>query len=239
MLANGLRSDAIDEAFIDEHFFNRLDSRIVIVDLIVDDLDEYKELYFKTDHHWQMKGGYRAYAMVAEAMGDGDSILSMGELLSFEVGFYGSQARRGLDTWTGPDELRDYRFDLPKFEVRDGFNLLEQSDPEAFVCSSKKYADDEQSKTAFANHYALYFHNDLPFFEMEVVGDADGEGALLIVGDSFTNDMERLFLHNFEKVYSYTLKSDNKETLEGVIKRLGDVDSILILQSFANLSEWS
>lgn len=237
MLANSLRSDPIDRAFVDEHFFSKLDPCIVTADLLIDDIGEYRELYFKTDHHWQMDGGYRAYALIADEMGFADDILAKGEPLAFEIDFYGSQARRGLDTWTGPDELRDYRFDLPEFKVYSGFDRIEQSDPLDFVCSLEKYADGAQHTMPFENHYAQYFHNDVAFFEMSTVDSAERGGALLVAGDSFTNDMERLFLHNFSKVYSYNLKSGNKETLSSVIERIDDADSVLILQSFGNLAE--
>lgn len=237
MLLDNLGSSFVDDAYVREHFVNRLGGGINYVDLTVDDIDEYRELYFKTDHHWKMSGGYRAYQLIADSMGLADDILPMGEALPFDVEFYGSEARVGLDLATGPDDLVDYAFDLPAFDVYEGFERDEVKDPEDYVASSARYSAGLAPTVRFANHYGEYYHGDIALLELAAEEASEDGGALLIAGDSFTNNMERLFLHNFDKVYSYVMTGD-KETLSEMIDQLGDVDAVLILQCFGNLAMW-
>lgn len=233
---NDLVSNSVDVNYIDEHCFDLLDDRIKYVDLIIDNIDQYKELYFKTDHHWKMNGGYRAYALIAEKMGLSDDILPMGEPIGFDVEFFGSKARVGLDTATGPDDLIDYHFELPQFSVFNSFDHIDQEDPLDFIASTEAYSNGKATSKPFANHYANYFHTDLDFIELRANTEKSQGRSLLIAGDSFTNNMERLFLNNFDRVYSYNYKKFNKETLGEVINQIGDIETVLIIQSFENLS---
>lgn len=232
---NSLRSNAVDEIFVSKHFFNLLDKSIIPVNLTISNLDDYKKLYFKTDHHWNMDGGYRGYKLIAEKMGF-KNILPMGAPISFDVEFYGSQARIGLDTSTGSDNLVDYYFNLPSFNVYEGFEKNKKENPKDFVASTNAYLNNNESNESFVNHYALYYHPDLDFFELDSESKSSSNRVLLIAGDSFSNNMERLFLNHFDKVYSYTLKRYNKDSLNDIIKNLGDVDTVLILQSFNNIA---
>ena len=52
------------------------------------------------------------------------------------------------------------------------------------------------------NRYAEYFHGDMPQIVMHNQEDKS-KGFLLIVGDSFTNCFERLFLKQYSNVYVY------------------------------------
>lgn len=59
-------------------------------------------------------------------------------------------------------------------------------------------------------------------------------GSIIVAGDSFTNNMERLFLAHYGHVYACDLKS-NKENLAELIKSVEDLKTVVIIQSYKNV----
>ena len=192
--------------------------------------EEFKEDYFKTDHHWNIKGAYKAYCTINEAMGNASSTLPCGELLTFPTAqFYGSEARSGLDTSVGPDIIQDYEFALPNYETWIYGELM----PNDFAASTQTYIDGFQPDNPFVNLYADYWHGD---YGQIVFVNQDNKASknLLMVVDSFSNPIERLFLSSYSRVYVYDPRYATI-SLADFLKKYDDIDDILFCETYQTM----
>lgn len=191
--AHGLSSAPADYEYYRERFLSQLPDACRIVDLRTDDPEQYFEHYFRTDHHWQVSGALVAYDRIMASFGEKPR--DFGEPMTvYEGPFYGSEARSGLLTRYA-DSLEDISHDKPAWEVEvDGEKkeiawLNEGFDP-AF--------DGYQTKERFSNAYAEHFHPDRGHIHIH---NPKGTGSLLIIGDSFTNNIDYLFAYTYADVH--------------------------------------
>lgn len=226
----GLVSEPLDAEFLQSRIFSRLSPDITQIDLMPSSYEEFKEDYFKTDHHWNIKGAYKAYCIINEAMGNASSTLPCGELLMFPTAqFYGSEARSGLDTSVGPDMIEDYEFALPHYETWIYGELM----PNDFAASTQAYIDGFQPDNPFVNLYADYWHAD---YGQIVFVNQDNKASknLLIVADSFSNPMERMFLSSYSRVYVYDPRYASI-SLADFLKKYDDIDDILFCETYQTM----
>lgn len=226
----GLVSEPVDAEFLQSRIFSRLSPDITQIDLMPSSYEEFKEDYFKTDHHWNIKGAYKAYCIINEAMGNASSTLPCGELLTFPTAqFYGSEARSGLDTSIGPDMIQDYEFAVPNHEAWIYGELM----PNDFAASTQAYIDGFQPDNPFVNLYADYWHAD---YGQIVFVNQDNKTSknLLIVADSFSNPMERMFLSSYSRVYVYDPRYASI-SLADFLKKYDDIDDILFCETYQTM----
>ena len=226
----GLVSEPVDAEFLQSRIFSRLSPDITQIDLMPSSYEEFDEDYFKTDHHWNIKGAYKAYCTINEAMGNTSSTLPCGELLTFPTAqFYGSEARSGLDTSVGPDVIQDYEFVLPNYETWIYGELM----PSDFAASTQAYIDGFQPDNPFVNLYADYWHGD---YGQIVFVNQDNKASknLLMVVDSFSNPIERLFLSSYSRVYVYDPRYATI-SLADFLKKYDGIDDILFCETYQTM----
>lgn len=184
-----LVSDFAGYRFFFEAIQGRLADRCGFIDL--SNLMEQPGYYFATDHHWQVEGSTRAYETIMQSLGR--NAIRFGPTFSaYDGKFYGALARSGLDVELF-DQLDDVSYDHGTYTVIvDG-----REKPMSYLCegfSGKTY----EKADAYANVYADYFHGDPGL--LEIRNEHAQKGTLLIVGDSFTNNMDRFFAESYQTV---------------------------------------
>lgn len=224
-----LTSSAISNGTFRNLISSTLGETVTYVDIFLDDFDEFDKQYFKTDHHWNMDGAYAAYCTLATALGFKDQLVQPGDALRFDIGFYGSNARKGLDAEGPADSILDYEFDLPEFDLFvDGEPVETQ-----FLANTKKYQDGAYSTAPFYNYYSNYFHSDKALLTLQVKESRNGR-TLLIVGDSYTNSIERLFTAHYDTIYVYDPRHATQTLSEFVDKH--EVNDVLVCLCYQTLN---
>lgn len=157
-----------------------------------DSTEEYYQNYFRTDHHWQIEGGLRAYRKICDTFGLQPA--TVGDVFTaYNGSFYGSNARSGLIS-NCSDSVRDVRYDATPLSVK----INGATQPVSAL--DKQYGKEPFKKsTKYESVYYSYFHsyNGL----VEIQNPTVGSGTLLIIGDSYTWDIDRLFAANYNTVY--------------------------------------
>lgn len=231
LFGNRLLSNSVTRDHIKKCFFDFLGDDIAVVPLGIDDITSYISLYHVTDHHWTIDGAYEAYRKIAIQLGFGSHLVKKTNPVEFQVDFYGSQARTGLNDWPSPDTIKDYHFNLPEYEVLiSGEPAKEGSEA---VASIVAFSNGDFPHDRFVNQYVEYFHDDIPLIEL-VSAEKRERGSVIIAGDSFTNNMERLFLAHYDHVYACNLKS-NKDDLAKLMENVDDLKAVVIIQSYKNV----
>ncbi|MCD8199909.1 MAG: hypothetical protein LUD25_02975 [Coriobacteriaceae bacterium] len=237
-----LVSDPVDTSFVEEHFYDGLGEGIAVIDGTYDDLEDALENYFKTDHHWRISGAYAAYVSILSELEPDAVPITDYETVDFSADpFYGSSARAGLYLTADPDHIEDYWIDLSGIEV----SMDGEERPTSSLDHRTEYERGEENQELFTNHYAGYFHTDYGLIKLHNP-KATSDKSLLIVSDSYSNNMERFFTSEYEYVYVIDPRYHSR-TLDEFLEK-HEVDDIAFINSSLNiaseetvavLSEWT
>lgn len=177
---------------------------------------------FRTEHHWSTEEAYEAYSGILAVMQPSTVPVTPHQIVQYEAPFYGSYARLGLCTPTEPDKISDLLYDESDISVcLDGRKgSLEDLRHHAL------YENKGWNTDAFTLRYEEYFHWNIGIIELTNL-DTLSEKTLLLVGDSYTNSIERLFAENYKTVYCIDPRY-YKESLESFLAD-HKVDDLLFL----------
>ncbi|MDO5792331.1 MAG: hypothetical protein Q4Q41_07175, partial [Coriobacteriia bacterium] len=126
----------------------------------------------------------------------------------------------------------DYGFDLPDYDLW----VSGSEKDEDFVNSIVRYGDGDWPSESFTNYYADYYHTDYPQL-IFANKSKDADKSLLIVGDSYTNCIERLYVNHYKKVFVYDPRLA-KETLSEFMERYNnEVDDVMYMMCYTNLAD--
>ncbi|MDO4533587.1 MAG: DHHW family protein [Coriobacteriia bacterium] len=219
-----LVSEPEDYQFWRENFLQKIDARCTVIDGGYDDSDAYYQDFFHTDHHWQPVGAYKAYQAIVESFGKQPA--DSGELKTmFTEGMWGSMARSGRSIWSTPDVIRDYLPDLEGISVRINGEEKQLSNLDT------GYGEHPfTKKDQLEDVYAGYFHGDSARIE---IFNEQGDGGLLIIGDSFTNCMERFFAPNYRYICILDPRRYNGDIDEFIADK--DIDDVAFICCFRTM----
>lgn len=207
------------------------DEKIRVIDGDVS-YNSFQDMWYKTDHHWNIFGAYDAYKRIASAMGL--PALKDEETTFLEYRspkFYGSLARQALDS-DFSDELSDFTFkNNPSLTVTINGN---KRGGEELLVHRDDYKAGNWSKQKFASRYGEYFHSDYGLIEIDNPS-ITSVSELLIVADSYSNCIERLFALDFSKIYVLDPRHTD-EKLDSFLDEHPDVDKVLFLMRKNSLS---
>lgn len=172
-----------------------------------------QDLYYRTDHHWRVKGAYLFYEAFCQNRGLEPAAADELPLREVE-GFYGTYFSKCKKTGIQPDTLSFY--DIPVASVTvDGVEKENWYD-EAALSSRDKYG-------------ALLYGNG----GLTILRNGDGERKLLLIKDSYSNALAPIFLQNYDQVYIVDLRSFPQGMQQLCAEQ--DFTDILILYSFSNI----
>ncbi len=153
--------------------------------------------YFTTDHHLTIQGGQKVYRAIADSLGI-EPIEFEDTYTLFDGPFYGSMARSGLDT-SFSDIVEDVHYEHGDYQVwADG-----EEKSIDYLC--KGFSEDGYTpQDRYYNAYAGCFHGDPGLIEIR--NEEAPEKTLLIVGDSYSKNIERFFAEGYSCVYRLDLR---------------------------------
>lgn len=173
--------------------YSQLDERIAsisMLELLLKEKDE--DLYFRTDHHWTMRGAYEGYAGAAEVFGYEAFARDrfVGELVSGD--FYGSYYARANDFSVGPDVISYMRL--------------------AHERGVRVVYDDGSERDSLVFEGALDSGDQYRYFlggnygHVKVTSDVGNGRKLLLVKDSFAHIMMPYLVEHYEEIQLVDLR---------------------------------
>lgn len=205
---------------------DNLKGKYKISSLEFNNYDEYIKYFYKTDHHWNHVGSYKAYKDIISMVRPNDKLLKpVKELVFDDIIFYGSSARL-MQNFDFKEKFKVYDFNLPKMEILNNRNGSTYGGEQYYIYGG--YNTD-----ILANHYGLYYGGD----SAEVVFDTNkNKYNTLILGSSYTNAVDKLIASHFNKTYDVDLrhyentfkeKFDIKEYIEK-----NNIDKVIIIADY-------
>ena len=195
-----------------------------------EDYTEYKKYFYKTDHHWNYFGSYEGYKDIISMINKKSKVLKpTGETIFNDNIFYGSAARI-TQIFDFKENFKVYEYNFPSMEI------LTNRSIEGYGAYDD-YVENDYSNDKFTNYYAIYYGDDYA----EVRFDTDkGKENLLIIGNSYTNSVNKLIATHFNKTYDVDLRHyDYTFNEEFNIKKYvedNDIDKVLIIMDYGLLT---
>ena len=195
-IAHSFVSQPADYDYYFDHLRAGLPISCKLISLEYADPEEYFKHFFRTDHHQQIVGGMNSYSKIIQAFGR-TPIQFEGIYIGTSELFYGSGIRESLlGSGLFSDLVYDVAYKHGQYKV-----VVNGSGRSADLLSHglSQNGKGYEKKDTYSNVYAEYFHTDFGLIEIE--NEAAEEGALLIIGDSFTDNMDYFFAENYRHVY--------------------------------------
>ncbi len=194
---SGLVKNEMDSSYIRKNFLEKLGSSWGTVFKTYDSLDEYKDDFYRTDHHWKTGAAVRAYRQIMSQL-DRKPISVSAESSAGWGAFYGSRSRSGVDLDVQADEVTDVFYEHSTLSVKvDG-----EEKGEDFL--DAEWASDggesRRPQKSYGAHYSNRFY--LPSEKLIVIENAscDDGGTLLLIADSYASCIARFFAESYSRV---------------------------------------
>ncbi len=179
-----------------------------------DILKEHKseDIYFKTDHHWTMRGAYYAYTELAKELGITPNPLIMYEDGIAGKGFYGSLYSKAPLTFAKSDSIEVLTNPAGKYKVtfEDGTSM------NGLFAGSKLHTKDK---------YTYFLDGNHPFITIR--SNAGTGKKALVFKDSYSHALLPFLADHYDKIDVVDLRyyhEDIKDLTEG-----GNYDQIIMI----------
>ena len=157
-----------------------------------------KELYYKTDHHWNINGVYLAYKEYIESIGE--MPISLSELKRNEIyDFYGTFFSKAKP-FNGESDILTY-YDIPNIEMQIGSETYDSLYDLSYLNARDKYS------------IFLRGNNPLTIIKNKELNNGK---KLLVIKDSFANSMVPFLTQNFEEIHVVDLRAFMPELFQYV-----------------------
>lgn len=165
----------------------------------VSSIEEYKENFFMTDHHYNHVGAHRAYTDVLAMLLPGAEPLATGEEVKIDYNFDGSRSRTAGALGIVGEQIYAYDYALPDVSI-----TVNEGDPVKQYGNRKRYISRIQSGDT--TEYAHFYGYDSGRVLFENGNSSCGEN-LLILGDSYDNAYLWQLSAHFDTVHGVDLRN--------------------------------
>lgn len=155
--------------------------------------DEYKKLFYQTDHHWNYYGSYLGYTKIMKLLeGESVQLLEPTGTHTYNTIYNGSYARDNL-LRCATELFTVYQYDLPPYKT------FVNDEEKEYGYRSYYVSDEDFPHKTYSNHYGMYYGDDWA----KVVYDFNQpeKENLLILGTSFTNAINELVASHYNKTH--------------------------------------
>ena len=153
--------------------------------------EEYCNLFYQTDHHWNHKGSYKGYTQILKLLRPDESPFPVSEEITFPLVFNGSYARQ-TSLLCADEFFSIYRFDLPKMTTTMNGKRGTYGRMDSYI--KGRYSDDPLS-----NHYSNCYGGE--YGEIVYSSNNTENGNLLIIASSYSNPINSLLAAHFDKTF--------------------------------------
>lgn len=163
----------------------------------INNFEEFKNRFYKTDHHWNYKGSYLAYTELVKILTN-DEPLKYKDEICLNDNFSGSKASFSGATHIYKEKFCIYEFDFSSYDIYINGKKSDYGNQEYYI----------NNPTENVSYGSFYGYDD-----GEIIFDNhnDSKENILIVGESYDNALLKLLANHFNKTYSIDLRNYERE----------------------------
>ena len=101
-----------------DYMVDNVDSRIKMIKMEINNLEDIRKYFYRTDHHWNYEGSYRGYKEIVTAiLGENEELIRPNELIELRSILDGSEARSLGGVYYFKEHFSAYDFSLKEHEI--------------------------------------------------------------------------------------------------------------------------
>lgn len=160
----------------------------------ISDFETYSKYFYRTDHHWNLDGSYKAYTEVMPFLGCDEKLIPKGEKIKLSDDFAGSKTLFS-ETAEFKEDFYAYKYDYPVFAIFENGSV---------VSDYGKQDEFFEGTETESPTYGTFYGND----SGEIVLDSGyhQKESILVIGESYDNAILKLIASHFYKTYSIDLR---------------------------------
>lgn len=189
---------------INKYILEKLNSRVKFGgSTTINNYEDYKRCFYKTDHHWNYKGQYEGYKDIVDLLNVDDRIRILDTYKFDNYKFYGSRART-LGDYSIHDNFCAYKYNYPQMKVE--IDYKEVSD----YGHSEDFINGTESLEQGINYYGDYYGLDDGIIKFTNDDNPDGKN-ILIISNSYSNAVNKMIASDFHNTYVIDLRNYKNE----------------------------
>lgn len=212
-----LKEDNLNN-YIDK-FEKDLSDEIKVSHMEINSVDDYKDKFYATDHHWTIKGAIDGYNSIMDML-ETEKINNFKYKVYDQVKFYGSMAKTAM-LKTDYDYLKDIDIELDYDVKINGGDVTDTFKPRNLTI---------KKNNVYYDYYVQYF--DGQYAEVMYDYHDESKDNLLIIADSYAWQIDYLIASSFNKTYVVNLRYGKYQTQQLELKKYieeNDIDKVLVL----------
>ena len=159
----------------------------------IDNFEDFKEYFYKTDHHWNYKGSYKAYNEVLDLMNISNPVKFVDEIC-LNKSFSGSKASASVFNKIMKDDFCAYKFNFSNLDIT--------VNGEKNGAQTEFFNNTTDLKITYGNFYGwddgeVIFKNN----------NSDSKNNLLVIGESYDNAILKLLAEKYNTTISIDLRN--------------------------------
>lgn len=160
----------------------------------INSFNEFKKYFYKTDHHWNCYGSYKAYCEIVQMLTQDESVAIL-DTIQFEPKLSGSKASTSGYGKLYSEPFFAYKFNLPKHDTYIDGIKGEYGNEEAYI----------NNEISDVISYGAFYGGD----DAEVIFDYHNSNKenILIFGESYDNAIIKMIASHFNKSYCVDLRA--------------------------------
>ncbi|MEG1597214.1 MAG: glycosyltransferase family 2 protein [Bacilli bacterium] len=189
--------------------------------LLISDYEQYKDYWYKTDHHWNYKGSYQGYVDIIHMMSEDEILKPLNKRCFDNLIFQGSRARLVGD-FSVKENFCAYDIKTKPFTTMIDGSIKNYGNEDKYFNNEIK----ENNSIEGINHYGIFYGADY----LELIYDFDNpkKENLLIISSSFSNAINRLLASHYNKTYKIDLRYTNSFNLTNYVKK-NNIKNVLFI----------
>ena len=197
----------------------------------VNSFDEFSKYFYKTDHHWNCYGSYRAYCEVLDLLEIEEEPVSIKEEYMLDYAFSGSKAVAIGASENITEKFPAYKYAYPEIQITIDGQIAED------YGKQESYFTSEMQSISYGMFYG-YDNGEIIFDTL-----SEGKENLLVIGESYDNAILKLLashhgrthsidLRNYEKTFgqSFSFSKYVKENNITKVLFIGNIDFFILDQ---------
>jgi hypothetical protein len=205
------------------YFEDNFPSGITLGKFLLSSIEDHKDYYYRTDHHWNVYGILHAYqgiySLLSQNYPDISPMLNNKDIIEFaDIEFLGLFARRTFY----PIEGDDFAVEIVDFPQ----HTTKINDQISKINYRSDYLEGNYSTVPYTNHYNEFY--GLISNLTEYTFENGSERNLLLIGSSYRYALDPLIASHYHKTYCVDLRYLTDFSLSSFLE-VHDVDDILIV----------
>lgn len=186
----------INHSFV-SFFKDSLDPKLNFSALYINNPLDYLENFYKTDHHWDVRGQFKGYRGIIKSLKEKDEDLLNIETVEIpDIKYNGSRSRIG-NLYSSPDDFKILVADLKEHKTY--INGVEST-----YGRKQDYVNDNFEEQKGLNYYGDCNGNDFGVVHFDF--NREKEDNLLVFVDSFSNPIKEFIASHYNNTYFIDLR---------------------------------